>query len=107
MHVCKAIIQDYKKIKNPELFLDFFFEKWQGFRAKLHFLLFYQNLIKTIFFKNSKRTWLKKMARDIDFRTRGGRESLWTNRRKNPIFMCPLRSPKTTKSGFFFSRALT
>jgi hypothetical protein len=45
--------------------------------------LFYQNLIKMIFFKNSEELDLErikptKKASDIDFRAPGGREFLWT-----------------------------
>jgi hypothetical protein len=58
------------------------------FEQNLNFSLFYQNLMKTIFSKNSKRTWLRKvsankqMVRDIDFRAPGGLESLWTTGEK-------------------------
>jgi hypothetical protein len=49
MHVCKATIQDFDFFfKNPELFSDF--------EQNFNFSLFYQNLIKLIFFKNSKET---------------------------------------------------
>jgi hypothetical protein len=46
-------------------------------------------LIKTIFFQKIKKNLVKKglnqqkMARDIDFRAPGGRESLWTTGEKN------------------------
>jgi hypothetical protein len=67
MHVCKPTIQDYEKkyFKNPELFPDF----WENnpkkmtrfFEQNFNFSLFYQNLMKIIFFKNSKGTWLRKV----------------------------------------------
>jgi hypothetical protein len=86
MYVYKATIQDYKKNISKILsffliFENFFSENDGLFEQNLNFSLFYQNLIKTIFFKNSKR-WVRKglnqqkMARDIDFRAPGGRESL-------------------------------
>jgi hypothetical protein len=53
------------------------------FEQNSNFSLFYQNLIKTIFFKISKRKRKikkclnqQKMVRDIDFRAPGGCESL-------------------------------
>jgi hypothetical protein len=60
MHVCKATIQDYKyffsKILSFFLIFEIFFLK-----NDFNFSLFHQNLMKTIFFKNSKITWLTKV----------------------------------------------
>jgi hypothetical protein len=66
MEVCKATIQDNRFFffKNPELFRIFEKKIWKMagfFEQNLRFALFYQNLIKIIFFKNSKRNWLEKV----------------------------------------------
>jgi hypothetical protein len=67
MHVSEATIQYYEKkcFKNPEVFPDFWefvFQKIaRFFEQYFNFALFYQNLIKFIFFKNSKGNWLRKV----------------------------------------------
>jgi hypothetical protein len=72
MHYCKATIQDYK---SEFIYLIFFPDFWdfvisikmgRFFEQNSNFSLFYQNLTKTIFFKNLKTNWLKKV---------------WTNRK--------------------------
>jgi hypothetical protein len=49
--------------KNPELFLifeNFFLKNGKGFWAKLQFFVVLPKFDQIFFFKNSKRTWLKK-----------------------------------------------
>jgi hypothetical protein len=90
-----------KKKKSKILSFSWFLRKkksWKMvgfFEQNFNFSLFYQNLIKTIFFKNSKRTWLGKV---------------WTKKKwKKPDFHVSTVKSRTgtTKSRFFFSRALT
>jgi hypothetical protein len=78
------------------------------FQQKLNFPLFYQNLIKIIFSKNSKRTWLSKVWTNRKWpETMTSRPGIPVDyRQKSRIFTWPLWSPETTNSGFSFLRAL-
>jgi hypothetical protein len=74
------------------------------FEQNFNFSLFYQNLIKTIFFRNSKRLGLnqRKMARDIDFRAPGGRESLRTIGEKSGFSRVHCEVPEQPNLDFSF-----
>jgi hypothetical protein len=113
IYVCKTTIQGIKKkkySKNPELLPDFFLLKnCRVFWEKLEFFVVPPKFDQNKFFKNSKRTWLSKVWTNKKWLETLISEPLVAvdYRRKNRIFTCPLWSPETTKSGFFFSRALT
>jgi hypothetical protein len=69
--------------------------------------LFHQNLIKTIFSKIQKDLIKKdlnqqKMARDIDFRALGGRESLWTTGEKTGFSRVHCEVPRQPNLDYSF-----
>jgi hypothetical protein len=119
MHVCKATIQDYKKIyfKNPELLPDFweffFLKNGRVFWAKLQFFVVPPKFGQNNFFQKFKKNLVKKglnqqkMSRNIDLRAPGGRESLWTTGEKTGFSHVHCEVPEQPNLDFFFSRALT
>jgi hypothetical protein len=78
------------------------------FEQNFNFSLFYHKLIKTMFFKNSKKNLVgkslnqQKIARDIDFRAPGGRESLWTTGEKTEFSRVHCEVPEQPNLDFSF-----